>query len=708
MKLIILFSLFLANVVSAASLDTYTSGFRMIRHRSELTVLACQAVLEKQALYFEETDPLGYCNVENQPALGSLANCLTLTNNTKAIDVFVKDCATKTDFTMDDFNAAYENATQHLVNQTADPTFNLTEIYNKPVELSSSLVFRGVESTVNRYQNYNYGSIFGVVLISYWFLVIIASGVWNFMKFATPGVVKSFGGKFSNKFRSWITVPATFGKRHSEYFYIFKFIPTLIPTRWESIMIGGWLVLVLAFNVTDYEHNVGNTIWAIQSSEMGRKIADRTGMEILFLMPTLILFAGRNNFLQLVTGWHYSRFVLVHKWVARIATLLTMLHAVGMTYNGKGIGKYELRNTHAYVRWGMVACVSMFLMCFLAISALRKNNYELFLLIHILLAVFAVVGGWYHTEDPGYTEFYSAAAAVWAFDRFVRIVRLIGFGVRTADVQLKANETVKVTVSKPPYWKTFPGAHAYIHFFRPTMFWQSHPFTIVESSEDKGTITFYLKVKGGMTHGLLKYLSNQPEQKAKIKVSVEGPYGKRYPLSRYDSNLMIASGNGVPGLYAEARDLVAKQTNANVKFVWIIRHFKSIEWFYEELLKLNHPNIDLSIYITRSEAGVHQFWNDSTTETETDSKEQAEKESSEAEGKDLVAELKTRLDHATFVEGRPDLNQIISTEISEAKGSLAVSTCCHASIDDDVRRYVAHNLGASDKRVELFDQIQVW
>lgn len=81
-------------------------------------------------------------------------------------------------------------------------------------------------------------------------------------------------------------------------------------------------------------------------------------------MPPLVLFAGRNNFMQWVSGWPYARFVYIHKWISRVVFMMSIAHAVGMTYNGKGIGKYETRNAKPYVRWGYVALVSMSLMIF--------------------------------------------------------------------------------------------------------------------------------------------------------------------------------------------------------------------------------------------------------------------------------------------------------------------------------------------------------
>ncbi|KAM9886574.1 hypothetical protein OXX79_014105, partial [Metschnikowia pulcherrima] len=82
-----------------------------------------------------------------------------------------------------------------------------------------------------------------------------------------------------------------------------------------------------------------------------------------------------------------------------------------------------------------------------------------------------------------------ATTAVWAFDKVARLARMAVFGVRTADVQLIAGETLRVKVPRPSYWKPHPTNYAFIYFFRASCFWQSHPFTIVDSAVEQNVIS---------------------------------------------------------------------------------------------------------------------------------------------------------------------------------------------------------------------------
>ncbi|CUM66021.1 uncharacterized protein PRCAT00003675001 [Priceomyces carsonii] len=685
----------------ADRLEIYTKG--------SLINQACSGLLADTALYVSQEDDLGYCNTDAQQALGSMAICLKMMPSSAGIDYFLKECSAA-GLTATQFEDAYKNATKHMVNVTADPSFNLTKPYYKPAELTQDAVNTAWESTASRFYNMNLGSWFGISLMCYWFFVIFVSGICKFIHFAFPSVVKSLKGKVVNNYRKFVSLPPTGRKDHASlksFLYIFVW---MVPTRLESILIAGWFIMALVFNVVRYNHQSNNLFWpGSESAEMGRKIADRTGIMVLYLIPTLILFAGRNNFLQWFSGWSYSRFLIIHRWIARAAVILVILHAVGMTFNGKGIGKYEVRNTQSYVRWGYVALVVGCLMCFHSLLIFRRSHYELFLLSHIIFAAFFVIGGWRHTSAVEGVEFFYAASAVWIFDRVVRFARLAVFGIRTATVQLKANETLKVTVERPTYWIPFPGCHAFIHFVRPTCFWQSHPFTIIDSVNGENTITFYLKVKGGMTHGLYQYLSNQPGNRAQIKVVVEGPYGQRLPISRYENAVMIAGGNGIPGIYYEATSLENSKITRSVKLYYVIRHYRSLEWFFEELLKLKDTKVQPIIYVTQPHLGLLNPELISLLNSSDDEEDEQEKKlDAPEESADYVEKIKRKLLFIEFREGRPDIKTIVEAEITQADGAIGFVTCAHASMVDEARLAVANNLSSTTQRVDLFEQIQNW
>ena len=335
----------------------------------------------------------------------------------------------------------------------------------------------------------------------------------------------------------------------------------------------------------------------------------------------------------------------------------------------------------------------------------RRRCYEVFFCIHIVLVVFFVVGGFHHLDDQGYGDFMWAAIAVWVFDRAVRLGRIFFFGARKATVSIKGGETLKIEVPKPKYWKSIAGGHAFIQFLRPTVFLQSHPFTFTTTeSEDK--IVFYAKIKNGITENISKYLSRLPGNTATIRVLVEGPYGEPSGAGRNCKNVVfIAGGNGIPGIYSECVDLAKKSKHQSIKLVWIIRHWKSLSWFTEELEYLKKTSVQTTVYVTQPQDynGMKSFEQDSNSEKKSD-----EKDSVESPQNSFVSKIKQDLSHVEFIEGRPNIVEQVEQEIKETDGALGFVTCGHPAMVDELRSAVTKNLNASKHRVEFHEQLQTW
>ncbi|KAK6885234.1 putative ferric reductase transmembrane component, partial [Candida tropicalis] len=263
-----------------------------------------------------------------------------------------------------------------------------------------------------------------------------------------------------------------------------------------------------------------------------RYVSDRTGIIATLMIPLIILLGGRNNFLQWLTGINYGTFMVYHRHIARVMFILVVIHSVGFTVLVKD--RFASIAAETYFFWGIIATISGGLIWIQAMLFFRRRWYEIFLLIHIMMAALFIAGTWIHVDELGYIWFVYPAVAVWCFDRLVRIGRLIAFGFPKAEITLLANDTLKVVVPKPSYWKSIPGGHAFIHFVKPTYFWQSHPFTFVDTPDDKN-IVLYCKVKGGVTHSLYQLLAKQPGQTTRMTVAVEGPYGESTPAKYADS-----------------------------------------------------------------------------------------------------------------------------------------------------------------------------
>lgn len=89
----------------------------------------------------------------------------------------------------------------------------------------------------------------------------------------------------------------------------------------------------------------------------------------------------------------------------------------------------------------------------------------------------------------------------------------------------------------------------------------------------------------------------------KIRVAVEGPYGETSDARKSDTVVYIAGGNGIPGMFSEVTDLAKRYTSTKsvkkLKLYWVIREYRSLNWFFDELEKLKKTNIETTIYITK-------------------------------------------------------------------------------------------------------------
>jgi hypothetical protein len=132
---------------------------------------------------------------------------------------------------------------------------------------------------------------------------------------------------------------------------------------------------------------------------------------------------------------------------------------------------------------GSIATIALSLIILFSIVVIRRRAYEFFLLTHIALSVFVLVGTYYHISDlfntkwAGYDLYLWFAISFWLFDRLSRIVRIALNGVSKATITIIDEEYIRVDIPKAK-----GRGHAYLYF--PTLtyrFWENHPFSVVTS-----------------------------------------------------------------------------------------------------------------------------------------------------------------------------------------------------------------------------------
>ena len=238
---------------------------------------------------------------------------------------------------------------------------------------------------------------------------------------------------------------------------------------------------------------------------------------------------------------------------------------------------------------------------------IRKRSYEAFLISHIILAAFTIIGTWYHIWYcfqylGNYQHPLYAACGVWAFDRFIRILRVLKNGFRYASVTEIGDGYIRIDILGVR-WGVTPGQNAYAYFptldrLRP---WENHPFSVLQTSilqskqhhlatpisesrsgssdgmdiektngistpshslplqPSTAGVTFFVRKAGGLTRHLA---SNN-----KLLTLVDGPYPNNPTagIMSTDRLLVIAGGIGVSGV------LPWLFAHPNAKFAWSVK-----------------------------------------------------------------------------------------------------------------------------------------
>ncbi|OCF55416.1 hypothetical protein L486_06899 [Kwoniella mangroviensis CBS 10435] len=298
-----------------------------------------------------------------------------------------------------------------------------------------------------------------------------------------------------------------------------------LPTRGQALFIG-WLILINILCCSIGFRSVSPNAWYdTRSLEIATYISNRSGVISFANIPLLILYAGRNNILLFLTNWSYSTFILLHKTVGILATIEACLHsAIYLQIKlAAGLATYHESLQSPYWIIGILATLSMSLLLPLSIRRFRSACYELFVIVHIGLAILTIVGCWYHIiwrfdKQWGYELWMYIAMAVWGFDRFIRLVRMTKSGIKYAKVYKIDEDYLRVDI---PNVEGYSG-YVFLYFLnvnwkgshlpRP---WESHPFSIA----------WYDSLSPSATRPISKSSIDSPELE-NSKISTESEEGQ--------------------------------------------------------------------------------------------------------------------------------------------------------------------------------------
>lgn len=683
----------------------------------EIAFLGCSIHVSGFDFCNRSSYPSGYfydgeCFCNNENSVATLAHCYSVAYP-EQMPKFMEKCNTQYNGTLtpakiEDALAFYEEHAR----TPEDEAINSSEVHiqRRPMRTPKKVFapVRVTDAKILLYRatydqflgNYNRSIRYGIYLVAFLLAIMVIVAVGNWGKVLVPAIFKRMNGPLVNALRRHVTLPALVGKLRTDERRFLWILDHLAPTRAETLILVAFTGLVIYLANVNIHYVEGDPFFHTRAAAYQRYYAVRTGIFASYLMPFSVLFAGRNNLLQWFTKWEYSTFVMLHRWISRILVIMIIIHSLCYAE----LLRSRRHHIRGYIYWGVLGFYSGVIILIHSLLVLRRKWYEVFLVLHIVLALAFLVGAWFHVKDLYFLWFYYCSAWLWVLDRAIRVHSLCQFGFPVAKVQLYENECLKVRVPKPPGFRAEGGGHCFLHFVTWWCFWQSHPFTYTEIGSD---IVFYVKVKNGVTDSLRKYLESNPEKAAYIRVAVEGSYGEATPAFRYDSSVFVAGGNGIPGIYAEALQ-VLKHTRETkrIKIIWVVRDYHSLLWFFEELEELKDIPIETDVYVTRPTSRLTGPVSDKLAllqNTYTHNNYY-----SSGVNEDPIDHLKRRLSHVKFLEGRPDIQKIVESSVEQSPRSTCFVSCGHPKMVDELRHEVVHVIGKGTLRVDYFEQLQVW
>lgn len=246
----------------------------------------------------------------------------------------------------------------------------------------------------------------------------------------------------------------------------------------------------------------------------------------------------------------------------------------------------------------------MLLILLLSFYFIRNLFYELFVKLHLLLAILTVTTLWYHVTPRSNKIYLIIAIGIWCATTFTRVILLFyrnfGQGQYTAEAVVEriqsggdgvlVDNTIKITLKIRRLSGIQAGQYLYLCIPRASIFacLQSHPFMIAWWDQDtEGNTTVFLLVRPckGFTRNIFKHLGFQ------LSAFVEGPYGVERDFGLYGTVVMLATGIGIAGQLLYIRSLLEGYNNCEVRTRNIFLH-----WQLEKECKIYNTPI-LTIFI---------------------------------------------------------------------------------------------------------------
>ncbi|KAL2069017.1 hypothetical protein VTL71DRAFT_15355 [Oculimacula yallundae] len=339
-------------------------------------------------------------------------------------------------------------------------------------------------------------------------------------------------------------------------------------------------------------------------------LAIRAGMLAIAMTPWIVATSMKANLITMITGIGHERLGVFHRWGGYLCLFLSLVHAIPFyvqpVWDDGGMEVYEkLFPSGSGIIYGTgIAClVPLGWLCIASLPFLRSLAYELFVMLHIPVAVAYVALLFWHCKNYLTSwDYLYATVAIWVLSYFVRVFNLnwmkpwrnawlIG---DEAAVTLMSENAIKVTIPTQMTWR--PGQYVYLRMPGISVF-ENHPFTVSSlCSEDFPSeygdlyrdCTLVFRPFGGFTRRVLETAIEKGPFKT-YRAYLEGPYGgMQRELAAFDTVILFAGGSGITAIVSQLLNLIkrmrdGKAVTKKIEVVWALKRLEAMDWFREEL-----------------------------------------------------------------------------------------------------------------------------
>eukprot|EP00171_Calliarthron_tuberculosum_P019354 IDg19354t1 len=197
-------------------------------------------------------------------------------------------------------------------------------------------------------------------------------------------------------------------------------------------------------------------------------------------------------------------------------------------------------------------------MFFTAIPWMRRTNFRLFYVVHILGCCFffplLIFHGMFRKKPETY-KWVIPGIIIYAADRIARFLKISTATITISgeSTTIKGGNVLELRLPKPFNYR--PGQYAEIAV--PLLSNEWHPFTIA-SSPHEHTMCFYIKANGNWTQALYEEFESRIAKDAieQLQVRVRGPFGApSQHINSYKRIVLISGGIGATPFTAVAKHL---------------------------------------------------------------------------------------------------------------------------------------------------------